>query len=80
MDFNDYAARHNMFDKAIEQVRTKKNPPALSKLRLEEFTEGQATQVTYVGSYSNEGSTIQKLYEFIKKGGGKLHGAARKHH
>jgi hypothetical protein len=69
-----------MFGKAIEQIKTKKNPPALRKLRLKEFTEGRAAQVMYVGPYSDEGPTIQKLHDFIKMNGGKLNGATKKHH
>jgi hypothetical protein len=69
-----------MFAKAIEQVKNKKNPPALVGLRFEEFTEGRAAQVMYVGPYSNESTTIQKLHEFIAKDDGKLNGTVKKHH
>jgi hypothetical protein len=69
-----------MFEKAVDQVKAKKNPSALSKIRFQEFTEGRAAQVMYVGPYANEGPTIQKLHEFIASNSGKLDGAVKKHH
>ena len=51
-----------LFDLAVAQVRAKKNPTALAKLRFESFSEGRAAQVLHVGSYSDEGPTIQALH------------------
>lgn len=50
---------------AITEVRRKKNPPALDRLRLETFTEGRCAQVLHIGPFSDEGPTIERLHEFI---------------
>ncbi len=50
---------------AIAEVRGKKTLPAVSKLRIENFTEGSCAQVLHVGPFSDEGSTIQKVHAFI---------------
>lgn len=50
---------------ALAEVRRKKALPAVSKLRLENFTEGSCAQVLHVGPFSEEGPTIQKVHAFI---------------
>ncbi len=70
----------DMFLAAVEQVRTKKNPPLLSKIRFETYEEGRSVQVMYVGAYSEEGPTIMKLHEYIHEHGGKLAGDTKRHH
>lgn len=62
---------------AIEKVRSKKNPAALSKVRFESFSEGAAAQILHVGLYSEEGPTIEKLHAFIRDSG---YEPAGKHH
>jgi len=62
---------------AVEQVRNKKNPTALAKLRFAAFAEGRAAQILHVGPFSEEGPAIQKVHEFIQASGGSLTG---KHH
>ena len=61
---------------AIKAVARKKSPPALSKLRFEEFTEGRCAQFLHIGPFSEEGPTIQRVHEFIEARSG-LRG---KHH
>ena len=61
----------------IEQVKKKKNPPALSKVRFESFKEGLAAQIMYIGPFSDEGPTIAKIHEHIQNSGHVLNG---KHH
>ncbi len=68
----------DIFNQAVQQVKEKKNPSGLAKLRFASYDEGQAAQVMYVGPYSDEGPTIQKLHEFIKDQGGRLEDS--KHH
>lgn len=67
----------DLFDKAVQQVEKKKNPPALSKIKFEGYHEGLSAQVMHLGPYSEEGPTIQKLHDFIKEKGYELRG---KHH
>jgi hypothetical protein len=70
----------DMFDQAIQQVREKKSPKSLCKVRFEPYEEGRAAQVMYVGPYSNEGPTIQQLHKFIKDQGGLLEESNKHHH
>lgn len=62
---------------AIEQVRRKKNPPALAKTRFKNFEEGLSAQIMHIGPFSAEGPTIKRLHDFIKGKGYALRG---KHH
>jgi hypothetical protein len=62
---------------AIEELRKKKNPPALPKLRFASFKEGRSVQIMYIGPYSAEKPTIERMHEFAAEKGYKLCG---KHH
>ncbi len=66
-----------MVDVALAEVKKKKNPAALFRLRFETFTEGKCAQILHIGPFSAEGPTIAKLHQFIETSGGKLCG---KHH
>lgn len=61
---------------AIAAVRKKKNPAAISKLRLEEFSEGRCAQIMHIGPFSEEGPTIAKVHRFVESRGR----LAGKHH
>ncbi len=65
------------FQAAVEQVKKKKNPAALSKVRFESFKEGTAAQIMYIGPFSAEGPTITKMHANIQNSGHTLSG---KHH
>ena len=62
---------------AVEQVKKKKNPAALPKVRFESFKEGPAAQIMYVGPFSAEGPTIVKIHAQIQNTG---HALSGKHH
>jgi hypothetical protein len=67
-----------MFEEALKQVEKKKNPPALSKLRLERYHEGLSAQILHIGSYDDEGPTLDRMHhEFIPENGYEMAG---KHH
>jgi hypothetical protein len=66
-----------MFNAARKEVKEKRNPVALSKVRLGKYKEGPSAQIMYIGKFADEGPTIQRLHEFIKDSGHKLRG---KHH
>lgn len=66
-----------LVSEAIKQVREKKNPAALSKLRFEPFSEGKAAQTMHIGPFSEEGPTVQRVHAFIEENGSRLRG---KHH
>lgn len=65
------------FDEALEQIRLKKNPSALSKMRFERLKEGLSAQVMHIGPYDAEPATVEELHRFIKEKGYKLRD---KHH
>jgi len=50
---------------AISEVKRKKALPAVGKLRLEAFSEGNCAQVLHIGPFSEEGPTIERLHSFI---------------
>jgi hypothetical protein len=66
-----------MVGQAMQQVRTKRDVPALGSIRLAVFAEGRAAQILHVGPYSAEGPTIARLHAFIREQGYELSG---KHH
>lgn len=66
-----------LVEQVREQVATKKTLPALERVRFDTLEEGRAAQILYVGSYADEGPTIQRLHQFIAERGGSLTG---KHH
>ena len=58
-----------MFEEALKQVEKKKNPPALSRLRLEVYHEGLAVQIMHIGPYDAEAPTIARMHTFIDENG-----------
>ena len=66
-----------LFAEAVEEVRRKKNPPALEKARLEELHEGLSAQIMHIGPYAEEAPTVEKLHALIKDNGYEFNG---KHH
>ena len=59
------------------ELRSKKNPPALDKLRFERFHEGLSVQIMHLGPYADEAPTIRGLHAFATEQGYRLRG---KHH
>jgi hypothetical protein len=72
----------DMIDEAMTIVREKKPEltKLLPKLRLEKHKEGKAVQIMHIGPYSEEGPTVQKVHDYIRKEGGKFDGLKTKHH
>jgi hypothetical protein len=54
---------------AVAAAKKKKNLPALEKLRLEIYDEGQAAQILHVGPYCDEAATLDRLHAFISEKG-----------
>lgn len=61
---------------AIEQVRSKKNPAAISKLRFEALPEGRCAQILHIGPFSEEGPTVERVHQYIDSHGKRV----GKHH
>ena len=61
---------------AVADVKKKKNPTAIAKVRFEPLSEGTCAQTLHVGPFSEEGPTIEKVHEFIRTRGT----LAGKHH
>lgn len=71
-----------MIKQAMEEVEEKKNPAALSKMRFESLKEGLSAQIMHIGPYSEEGSTVATLHDFIEKEGYEFDGniPGQRHH
>lgn len=58
-----------LVDEALAAAQ-KKKLPALSLVRFERYTEGRSAQILHVGSYDDEGPTLQRLHdEFLPANG-----------
>jgi hypothetical protein len=66
-----------LYEEARQQVVEKKKIAAASQMRMVEFQEGLSAQILYIGPYSEESPTIQRLHSFIAEQSGTLTG---KHH
>ncbi|MFH1612313.1 MAG: GyrI-like domain-containing protein [bacterium] len=66
-----------LFNEAVEQIKKKKKLTALLNVRFEAFSEGKSAQIMHIGPFSEEGTTIEKLHNFIKDNGFNFFG---KHH
>ena len=64
-------------EKARDELHSKKNPPALDRLRFERFHEGLSVQIMHIGPYADEAPTIRGLHDFATEQGYRLRG---KHH
>lgn len=56
-------------ERAISDVKKKKNPAGISKVRLESFSEGRCAQIMHIGPFSEEGPTVEKVHQFIDSRG-----------
>jgi hypothetical protein len=67
-------ATDDYINKAMEILKETKDPVAFPKLRYETYHEGTCVQILYIGSYDNEGPTIQKMHKFAEDKGYVLSG------
>lgn len=66
-----------LFNEVLAQVEKKKGLSALSKMRFMSMHEGLSAQIMHIGPFSEEGPTVGKIHNFIKKNGHELRG---RHH
>lgn len=70
----------DIFSEAVKKASEKKKLAALGKVRFGPYEEGRSAQVMYVGPYSGEGPTIERLHTFIQEQGGTLDASNKHHH
>jgi hypothetical protein len=58
-----------IFEAAKVMVKKKKKHLDVLKTRLDAFTEGLCAHVMHIGSYDDEGATLNKLEKFVKESG-----------
>ena len=56
-----------VFDKAFENVRKKKNHPLLDTVNFETMEDGLSVQMMHVGSYDDEPQSFEQMKKFIKE-------------
>lgn len=63
--------------KAKRELKEKKDPTSLAKVRFRKFTEGKSVQALHIGPWSEEQPTIERMHAFARENGFKIKG---KHH
>ena len=66
-----------MVEECREEVRKKKDPPALEKIYFGPYRDGLSAQILHIGPYAEETPTINKLHSFIHDRGFELRGKHR---
>jgi hypothetical protein len=51
------------YEDCLAQVKAKKNPAAIDKVRLETYDEGLSVQIMHIGPYDEEGPVIARLHQ-----------------
>lgn len=69
-----------IIESSIEEVAKKKNSEALSRIKLEKFSEGKSIQMMHVGPFSEEHKNIIKMHKMIEENKGWFDGKIHKHH
>ncbi len=69
-----------LFDSTLQQIKKKKNLPALSKARFQNLSEGRSAQIMYIGPFTDEGPTVDRIHQFIRNQGYSFDGLLQKHH
>jgi len=67
----------DLVERATAEVRRKKAPAAIDRIRFETLHEGVCAQILHVGPFSEEGPTVEKLHRYIESIGRRRTG---KHH
>jgi hypothetical protein len=58
-----------LLEEAVAAAKKKKALPALERLRLGTYDEGQAAQILHVGPYAEVAASIDRLHSFIREKG-----------
>jgi hypothetical protein len=54
-----------IIERAIADVRKKKNPKAISRIRVEPLFEEKRAKILHIGPFSEEGPSVEKVHQFI---------------
>jgi hypothetical protein len=73
----EWYVSEELFEKTKGEVERKTGSPAIPRMRFEGFREGPSAQTMHLGSFSEEGPTIERIHRHIEERGKKPHG---KHH
>ncbi len=65
-----------MVEAALAEVKKKKNPPGLARVRFEALSEGTCAQILHVGPFSAEGPAVAAVHAYIDARGQRM----GKHH
>jgi hypothetical protein len=60
---------NDLLAQAVAAAQKKKARPALERLRLETYNEGEAAQILHVGPYDAVAATMERLHAFIRQKG-----------
>lgn len=52
-----------LYQRAVSEVRPKKDLPGLHKMRMERYHEGPSAQILHIGSYDAEGPVLTRLHK-----------------
>jgi hypothetical protein len=66
-----------LYARALEEVRKKKDLPAVQRVRFDSLHEGLSAQVLHIGPFAEEGPTIERLHRFIDDYGYRRRGRHR---
>jgi hypothetical protein len=70
-----HAISQCMFEDALQQLIKKKGSlPIFSKIRLQDFQEGQCVQILHLGPYDTEPATVEKMHRFADENGWNMAG------
>lgn len=72
----DFVTR-DMWSEALKIAKQKKDSKAFDRLKFESFNEGLVAQTLYIGPFTEEGPTVERVHNFINENGRQLCG---KHH
>ncbi|NTU71455.1 MAG: hypothetical protein HGB10_06515 [Coriobacteriia bacterium] len=56
-------------DEVREKVISKKNPPRMSEVIVQTFSEGPSVQIMHIGPYADELPTVERLIAFAEDNG-----------
>ena len=65
----EFVTRQTIQDAVASVKKKRPSVSALSKVRVESFSEGRCAQVMHIGPFSEEGPTIEKVHQFISTRG-----------